>query len=209
MEIGYLGNITFSTSDKKILSFHEFKLSASGSWGEHKRTGQKSQWEFLGPESEKVSFVIDLDANFGISPRREIEKLMEYAESGTMSKLVIGGKKIGNQWRVINLSSSWDNIMSQGELVKASATLTIEECEDIVTLQSSKTNRTVAAGRTAQSQAASIVTYTVVKGDNLWNIAKKYYGNGSKYTLIYNANKGIIKSPSLIYPGQVLTIPAA
>lgn len=46
--------------------------------------------------------------------------------------------------------------------------------------------------------------------DCLWNIAKKFYGNGAKYTVIYNANKGIIGgNPNLIYPGQVLTIPAA
>ena len=51
-------------------------------------------------------------------------------------------------------------------------------------------------------------TYTVKKGDCLWNIAKKFYGNGSKYTIIYNANKDKIKSPNLIYTGQVLTIPA-
>ena len=53
-------------------------------------------------------------------------------------------------------------------------------------------------------------TYTVVKGDCLWNIAKKFYGNGSKYSIIYNANKSVIGgNPNLIYPGQVLTIPAA
>lgn len=51
-------------------------------------------------------------------------------------------------------------------------------------------------------------TYTVQKGDCLWNIAKKFYGNGSKYTVIYNANKDKIKNPNLIYPGQILTIPA-
>lgn len=50
-------------------------------------------------------------------------------------------------------------------------------------------------------------SYTVKKGDCLWNIAKKYYGNGAQYTKIYNANKGKIKNPNLIYPGQVLTIP--
>lgn len=52
-------------------------------------------------------------------------------------------------------------------------------------------------------------TYTVVSGDCLWNIAKRFYGNGSKYTVIYNANRDKIKNPNLIYPGQVLTIPAA
>ncbi len=52
-------------------------------------------------------------------------------------------------------------------------------------------------------------TYMVVKGDCLWNIAKKFYGNGSKYSVIYNANRSVIGgNPNLIYPGQVLTIPA-
>ena len=51
-------------------------------------------------------------------------------------------------------------------------------------------------------------TYTVVRGDCLWNIAKKFYGNGAQYTKIYNANKGVIGgNPNLIYAGQVLTIP--
>lgn len=51
-------------------------------------------------------------------------------------------------------------------------------------------------------------TYTVKSGDCLWNIAKKFYGNGSDYTKIYNANKGTIgKNPNLIYPGQVFVIP--
>lgn len=56
------------------------------------------------------------------------------------------------------------------------------------------------------SQATS---YTVVRGDCLWNIAKKFYGSGSKYALIYDANRSLIGgNPNLIYPGQVLTIPA-
>ncbi len=63
------------------------------------------------------------------------------------------------------------------------------------------------SGSPAPSSAQS---YTVVKGDCLWTIAKRFYGSGAKYTVIYNANKGIIGgNPNLIYPGQVLTIPAA
>lgn len=63
---------------------------------------------------------------------------------------------------------------------------------------------------TTSPAPATAQTYTVVKGDCLWNIAKKFYGNGSKYTVIYNANRSVIGgNPNLIYPGQVLTIPAA
>lgn len=52
-------------------------------------------------------------------------------------------------------------------------------------------------------------TYTVKPGDCLWNIAKAFYGNGSKYTKIYEANKDKIRNPNLIFPNQVLTIPSA
>lgn len=47
--------------------------------------------------------------------------------------------------------------------------------------------------------------YTVVKGDTLWGIAKRFYGNGSRYPEIVKANK--IANPDLIYPGQILLIP--
>lgn len=51
-------------------------------------------------------------------------------------------------------------------------------------------------------------TYTVKSGDSLWSIAKKFYGDGSKYTKISEANKDKIKSPNLIHPDQVLIIPS-
>lgn len=51
------------------------------------------------------------------------------------------------------------------------------------------------------------VTYQVKKGDCLWNIAKAKLGNGARYTEIYELNRDKIKNPSLIYPGQILTMP--
>lgn len=59
------------------------------------------------------------------------------------------------------------------------------------------------------SDQTTTQAYIVVKGDCLWNIAKKFYGDGSKYVIIYEANREVVGSnPNLIYPGQVLTIPA-
>ena len=51
--------------------------------------------------------------------------------------------------------------------------------------------------------------YTVVAGDSLSKIAKKFYGNASKYPVIFEANKPMLKDPDKIYPGQVLRIPPA
>ncbi len=47
----------------------------------------------------------------------------------------------------------------------------------------------------------------VVRGDNLWNIARAHYGTGFQHTLIYGANKDQIRDPDLIYPGQVFNLP--
>lgn len=49
--------------------------------------------------------------------------------------------------------------------------------------------------------------HTVVSGDTLGKIAKKYYGNAMKYPEIFEANKPMLTDPDKIYPGQVLRIP--
>ncbi len=49
--------------------------------------------------------------------------------------------------------------------------------------------------------------YTVKKGDYLSKISKEVYGDASKYNVIFEANKPMLKDPDLIYPGQVLRIP--
>ena len=57
--------------------------------------------------------------------------------------------------------------------------------------------------------AARERTYTVVAGDTLSKIAKREYGDATKWHAIYEANKDTIKNPDLIYPGQTFKIPGA
>ena len=49
--------------------------------------------------------------------------------------------------------------------------------------------------------------HTVASGDTLGKIAKTYYGNATKYPVIFEANKPMLSHPDKIYPGQVLRIP--
>lgn len=59
--------------------------------------------------------------------------------------------------------------------------------------------------------------YTVKRGDTLWGISKRYYGTGTRFMTIFNANRkgkklpdgtaGKISNPSLIQPGWRLHIP--
>jgi LysM domain len=47
----------------------------------------------------------------------------------------------------------------------------------------------------------------VQPGNSLWRIARRLYGSGWQYTIIYRANAGKIRDADMIYPGQVFTIP--
>jgi nucleoid-associated protein YgaU len=49
--------------------------------------------------------------------------------------------------------------------------------------------------------------HEVKKGDTLWKIAEQYYGDGSLYMKIFEANRNILKDPNLIKVGQKLRIP--
>ncbi len=47
----------------------------------------------------------------------------------------------------------------------------------------------------------------VQPGNSLWRIARRMYGEGVRYTVIYEANRNHIGDPDLIYPGQVFVVP--
>lgn len=72
-----------------------------------------------------------------------------------------------------------------------------------------KVHKTMQSNLDAWIEAPKEIMYTVVKGDCLWNIAKKkeHYGNGFAWPVIYKANRDQIKNPDLIYPKQVFKIP--
>lgn len=57
---------------------------------------------------------------------------------------------------------------------------------------------------TVEKKSSSIV---VQPGNSLWRIARSNYGDGVRYTVIYEANADQITNPDLIYPGQVFKLP--
>lgn len=60
----------------------------------------------------------------------------------------------------------------------------------------------------AASETAPPVSVTVQPGFTLWGIAQDSLGDGVLYVQVFEANRDKIKNPDLIYPGQVLSVPA-
>jgi nucleoid-associated protein YgaU len=70
-----------------------------------------------------------------------------------------------------------------------------------------------AAGAPAAAHSAATRqrprSVTVQEGDTLYNIARKVYGDGEKWDVIYNANKDKLNNPDELPAGTQLTIPAS
>jgi nucleoid-associated protein YgaU len=61
--------------------------------------------------------------------------------------------------------------------------------------------------RNTTAELAPGQNYVVQRGNSLWQIARRVYGAGTRYTVIYSANPNQIRDPNLIYPGQVFRLP--
>lgn len=63
------------------------------------------------------------------------------------------------------------------------------------------------ANEAQQHAAVDDTTYTIVRGDTLSGIAKRFLGNASRWPEIHKLNKDKIANANLIFPGQVIKIP--
>ncbi len=63
------------------------------------------------------------------------------------------------------------------------------------------------AASSADPAQPGVQVVTVQKGNTLWGISTRFYGEGILYVKLFEANRNQIRDPDLIYPGQVFTIP--
>lgn len=61
----------------------------------------------------------------------------------------------------------------------------------------------IISGAPAEAGGSRVIS----RGDSLWALSKLAYGDGSRYAVIFNANRGKIHNPNLIYPGQSFVVP--
>lgn len=127
-KIGTFGKLRFKISDREALIFQNMKRELSGKWNQMERIGQKPLVSFGGPKLQKITFTVFLDAGLGVSPRDLLEEMEEMAERGTAEYLIIGQRQVGaGRWVLVKNSEAWDKILTKGELLRATAELTLQE----------------------------------------------------------------------------------
>ena len=97
-----------------------------------------------------------------------------------------------------------------GENVKISGELPDQEMKEKIIVAAGNVEGVsrVEENLTTEKKEPEGKFHTVVKGDTLWAIAEKHYSDGTKYKVIFEANRPMLSDPDKIYPGQVLRIPA-
>lgn len=127
--IGSFMGVTFTVSDKQILTINGLAGTTGGDFASHDRTMQKARGQFIAPKLKTYKFDIRLRAQDGNDPRRTLEHLQGATERGDKDYLIIGSRPISDQQFLIKeLSDAWDAVILNGILTECTISLSLEEC---------------------------------------------------------------------------------
>lgn len=136
--------------------------------------------------------------------------LEDWKEKGTILTLLVTGYPINSDVNIKSYTAT-----PSGAFGDMKYEITFQQNREIKITKQAESNTTTQTKRAADTSS----TYTIKSGDTLWGISQKFYGAGSKWTTIYQANKDIIESTAKkygksssdnghwIYPGVSLKIP--
>lgn len=141
------------------------------------------------------------------TPQEAMNKIIAWSESDAIVRLIITDYGF-NELVLIADYTEDESGESQGDKYVTLHFRVVQGSTDIVTIKKPQEKSPAPKLKDNRPKPPQEKVYTVKPGDSLYKIAKQVYGNGSKYNLIYEANKNVIgKNPNLIYPGQKFVIP--
>jgi nucleoid-associated protein YgaU len=129
-------------------------------------------------------------------PRRRVIYTVQRGD--TLSKIAEKFYERGSDWVLIRRA----NNLASANMLHVGQKLVIPSKD-----AESAPPRRAPASTPARAAPPATGTYKVKKDDTLWRIASRVYGDGSKWTLIFQANRNILRTQNDLKVGQVLKIP--
>lgn len=128
MLIGFMAGVPFLVSKEFVRTFDNYNRSSSGRWAKHEIIGNKPIMEFLGPDTEKITFTMLLKSDQGIAPNTELNNLRNIRDKGKYFSLIIGGRKIGkHSWVIESIGEAVNYWGRYGDILSVSVDITLVE----------------------------------------------------------------------------------
>jgi len=122
------GDITFQVNSDRVFTFRKMKRTYSTRWAGHEILGDRPKMEFQGPGMDEITIEVVLDAELGVNPRDTMQLFHDAAKRGEVNHFYVGGKRVAeNKFYIAGGTESWNEIWNEGELIRASASLTFGE----------------------------------------------------------------------------------
>ncbi|WP_288797838.1 LysM peptidoglycan-binding domain-containing protein [uncultured Arsenicicoccus sp.] len=183
-------------------------------WDTISRPGRKPLVRYAGGDARTLSFSFLVETVTGAS----VEPTLSYLErlAAGPQRITVTGMSTRERgpWRLDKLSIK-PGKRRPGDNAITSARVDIDLLEAIdVKVQALPANKGPVSGGVHKAPPAPVVKpkptpryHTVKRGDTLWHIARRYYGNPLRWPVIAKANRSKIRNPHWIYPGQRFVIP--
>lgn len=144
-------------------------------------------------------------------PEEYIKQIEKWMDTGEVVRFIVTEKDINLEVRIESFSHevkdcTKDEYFDIALIEHQPFLYTFKPKESKPSSGNKDTNKTNRPNNTSKDNKKTRY-HTVGKGDSLWSLSKKYYGDGSQYKKILNANKDKIKNPDVISDGWKLVIP--
>lgn len=131
-QLGSFGKIVFVASSHTVRTFDALARNINARTASHEIIGQKPILEFLGPDTDDISFTMNFNKLLGVDPLKEIEEVSKMCREGQAEQLIINGKPFSEHKLLItSISAAMNTIDNRGNVLSASINVTLKEAPDI------------------------------------------------------------------------------
>lgn len=120
--------LVFQVTESVVRTLSDMKWSGSANWSVHSRHMGDALTEFTGLDPDQISFKIELAAELGVDPMKELTRLWTWQRAGTPLALTIGEHNYGRyRWSILSKSTAVQYTDGAGNLYACEVTLKLQE----------------------------------------------------------------------------------
>ena len=128
MALGSYMGMTFTVSDRRILTPSGLKGQGGSDWATHNRTGARARSQWIAPKLRKYQFDLLLRAQDGVNPRSVLRHFQRMAETNAADWFIVGGSPVSPYpFKITDIGDEWGSVLHGGAMVECKVSLTIEE----------------------------------------------------------------------------------